>query len=294
MAFFRRGKKTDKKDDGASEGEPSDADSGTIDPDAGSPQRVGVVSGVLSSARAGDGETLFADIVERRFGPTAAGHSDSSSLPPRYESGREDGRADSFEDEVDRASDDPVVEDSATDARESYAEVPTARRDHLRAVEPLFSDHPAAPDLEVDPMANIGRATTITGNIVAEEDLEIQGTIEGSIRLVDHQLTVGNDGSVKANVEANVVMVYGRVTGNVVATEMVEVEKGGIVGGDIKAPRIIMHDGAIVVGGLDMSAALPKGAGSLDATEGYDVIAEPVHLKPVEARDADFLEGEEV
>ena len=141
-------------------------------------------------------------------------------------------------------------------------------------------------------MAHIGRATTITGNIVAEEDLEIQGTIEGGVRLVDHQLTVGNDGDVKANVEANVVMVYGRITGNVVATEVVEVEKGGIVGGDIKAPRIIMHDGAIVVGGLDMSAALPKGSASLEAI-GNDPLEEAPQLKSVESGHVELLDHED-
>lgn len=138
----------------------------------------------------------------------------------------------------------------------------------IRDVTPLFSNQPAAPELEVDPMATIGRQTTITGNIVAEEDLEIHGTIEGSVRLSNHQVTVGPEGQVKASVDAECVTVYGRITGDVVSNDVVEVHKGGIVGGDIRAPRIIMHDGAIVVGGLDMSAALPNA--SLDATRDAD------------------------
>ena len=116
-------------------------------------------------------------------------------------------------------------------------------------------------------MAHIGRATTITGNIVADEDLEIQGVVEGSVRLANHQVTIGAEGHVKASVDAEIVMVYGRITGDVIASDLVEIEKGGIVGGDIRAPRIVMHDGAIVVGALDMSAALPNGGANFEGPE---------------------------
>ena len=128
-------------------------------------------------------------------------------------------------------------------------------------------------------MAHIGRATTITGNIVADEDLEIQGTVEGSVRLANHQVTIGAEGHVKASVDAEIVMVYGRITGDVVSSDLVEIQKGGIVGGDIRAPRIVMHDGAIVVGALDMSAALPNGGANFEAPEE----PEPTrpHLAPV-------------
>ena len=105
-------------------------------------------------------------------------------------------------------------------------------------------------------MARVGHATTVTGRIVAEEDLEIQGTVEGSIRLASHRLTVGSDGSVKANVEAQTVLVRGRISGDVVASEWVEIMAGGLIGGDVKSPRVILHDGGVVVGALDMSASL--------------------------------------
>ncbi len=122
----------------------------------------------------------------------------------------------------------------------------------------LLEEESDSLNLEIDPMAHIGNATTITGNIVAEEDLEIQGTIEGSVELGAHRLTVGREGVVNASVEARVVEVVGQITGNVVASECVEIKAGGLVGGDIRAPRVIMNDGAIVVGSLDMSAALTK------------------------------------
>ena len=105
---------------------------------------------------------------------------------------------------------------------------------------------------------SVGSATTFTGKIVADEDLEVLGTVEGTIHLDQHHLTIGVGGVVQADVEANSVLVIGRVTGNVCATDVIEVRSGGYVGGDVAAPRIIMADGAIVIGSLDMKAALPK------------------------------------
>jgi len=299
MAFFRRGK-TSKKGggDGSNEDAP-DRDPSACDPDETSSRRMGVVSGVLTTPAAVEGETPFGDIVARRFGPPSLDGSESPRLPPRYESTADEKTA---VDSSRPADDSPAAENlSVTDASPAtdasqFADAPRhpPRRDHLRAVDPLFCDPPATPQLEVDSMAHIGRATTITGNIVAEEDLEIRGTIEGSVRLADHQLTVGNDGHVKASVEANIVMVYGKIMGDVVASDLVEIEKGGVVGGDIKAPRVIMHDGAIVVGGLDMSASLPSSADLYAASDLLDELPERPNLTSVASTDFDVLWREDV
>lgn len=249
MGLFKRGKKRKRKFGGDSTGG-TDA-TPHVSPEAPfaetSPQKVGVVSGVLSTtAENGEsGSSLFGDVVSRRFGP----NDDEGAvrgLPPRYEA-------------------EPTNEETPGEDGKAGSTSDPRVRDHLHAVAPLFPDHPATPDLEVDPVAHVGRATTITGNIVADEDLEIQGVVEGSVRLANHQVTVGAEGHVKASVDAETVMVYGRITGDVVASDVVEIEKGGIVGGDIRASRIVMHDGAIVVGSLDMSAALPNGRSNFEA-----------------------------
>ena len=272
MAFWKRGSKKKSKRGGAGESPESRQAVSSSEPDGTafetSPQRVGVVSGVLSTtAESGaSSDSLFGDVVSRRFAPASGsrraedGENDvfENRLPPRYATEALSGN--------DEMADAPGSDES------------NRSRGHLRAAEPLFPDHPATPELEVDLMAHIGRATTITGNIVAEEDLEIQGTIEGSVRLPNHQVTIGAEGHVKASVEAQIVMVYGKITGDVVASDLVELEKGGIVGGDIKAPRIIMHDGAIVVGGIDMSASLPNGNGAYEPTKRAP---ERPHLAPV-------------
>lgn len=276
MGFFKRGGKGRKgegdgtgasggEDDSASEANAS-AGSDAAEGRESSPQRVGVVSGVLSTPATGgaNDDTLFGDVVARRFGPAAT---------------RDDGET-VIEDE---AASTRALPPRRADAREASApngpdeRDTTTGRDGLRVVEPLFPDQPSLDDepaLEVDSMAHIGRATTITGNIVSEEDLEIQGTVEGSVRLSNHQVTIGAEGHVKASVDAEVVMVYGKVTGDIVASDLVEIEKGGIVGGDVKAPRIVMHDGAIVVGRLDMSAALPNGGGQYEPSAEHDADAE--------------------
>ncbi|MGB0620362.1 MAG: bactofilin family protein [Myxococcota bacterium] len=245
MGLFKRRKK--KKSKVGGESKESSPKLPTEPPVETSPQKVGIVSGVLStSAETGTtGTSAFGDIVSRRYGPMDE-EGKGDTLPPC--------------DEVESMND-----ETPTEASEE-----PARGDHLRAVEPLFPDHPATPELEVDPMAHIGRATTITGNIVADEDLEIQGTVEGSVRLANHQVTIGAEGHVKASVDAEIVMIYGRITGDVVSSDLVEIQKGGIVGGDIRAPRIVMHDGAIVVGALDMSAALPNGGGNYEPPEEPD------------------------
>ncbi|MCR9094823.1 MAG: polymer-forming cytoskeletal protein [bacterium] len=270
MGLFKRG----KKDKGKSGGDSRDAtptDPAEAETAESSPQKVGVVSGVLSTtAETGEGErSLFGDVVSRRFGPNDD-EGDGVTRPPRPEA-------------------ESMNEDTPPEDEQREAPGEPASRDHLRAVEPLFPDHPATPDLEVDPMAHIGRATTITGNIVADEDLEIQGVVEGSVRLANHQVTIGAEGHVKASVDAETVMVYGRITGDVIASDLVEIEKGGIVGGDIRAPRIVMHDGAIVVGALDMSAALPNGGANFeapDAPEPAESLRPVVSwVKPVEESD---------
>jgi hypothetical protein len=68
-------------------------------------------------------------------------------------------------------------------------------------------------------MANIGKSITIKGDLSGNEDLVIEGTVEGRVDLPDNQLTVGANGSVRAEVHAKAVIVVGKVTGNVRGTE---------------------------------------------------------------------------
>lgn len=124
--------------------------------------------------------------------------------------------------------------------------------------EPVLSPpRPAAP-LEVAPSsspgqrATIGTSITIRGDVTGDEDLLIQGRVEGSVDLKQHAVTIGREGQVKADVTGRVIAVDGRVEGNLKADEQVILRASAVVQGDIVAPRVVLEDGARFRGGVDM------------------------------------------
>ena len=126
------------------------------------------------------------------------------------------------------------------------------------------SAKPLYPEIDVDfslgevarKLASVlGPASKVAGDLVADENLEIQGLVEGSVRARRSRVTVAREGLVQSRIEARSVRVQGTVRGNVSAEDWVEVKAGGVIRGDVRAPRVILHDGAIVTGRLDMSGA---------------------------------------
>ena len=101
-------------------------------------------------------------------------------------------------------------------------------------------------------LANIGKSITIKGDLTGNEDLVIDGNIEGRIDLPNNQLTIGPEGKIKADVHAKSTVVVGHVTGNVSATERIEVQASGIVDGDVRAPRLVVQEGAVLNGAVEM------------------------------------------
>lgn len=106
--------------------------------------------------------------------------------------------------------------------------------------------------------ATIGKNVTITGQIYSREDLFVDGEVEGSIELAESKLTIGPNGKVKAGVHAREVIIIGAVEGNVEATEKVEIRKDGRLKGDIKTSRIVIEDGAVFKGAIDIVKSEPK------------------------------------
>jgi cytoskeletal protein CcmA (bactofilin family) len=99
---------------------------------------------------------------------------------------------------------------------------------------------------------NIGKSVVIKGELNGSEDLTIEGQVEGTIQLRDHVLTIGANGRIKAQVFAKAVIVLGEVTGNVTASEKVDIRDNGSVDGDIVSPRVAIAEGAHFRGSVDM------------------------------------------
>lgn len=106
-------------------------------------------------------------------------------------------------------------------------------------------------------MANIGKSISIKGDLTGSEDVVVEGKVEGKIELPQNELTIGADGNVHADVHAKNVMVIGRVAGNVSASERVEIQTSGIVEGDVRAPKLVVQEGAVVNGSIQMEGGKP-------------------------------------
>jgi cytoskeletal protein CcmA (bactofilin family) len=107
---------------------------------------------------------------------------------------------------------------------------------------------------------NIGKSVVIKGELSGSEDLTIEGNVEGKIELRDNILTIGPNGKIRAEVFAKSVVVLGEVSGNVTASEKVDIRDNGSVDGDIISPRVAIAEGAHFRGSVDMQRAGVKPA----------------------------------
>jgi cytoskeletal protein CcmA (bactofilin family) len=106
--------------------------------------------------------------------------------------------------------------------------------------------------------SNIGRTVTIKGDIQSDEDLQIEGQMEGRLDLGQHRLTIAPSGQVQASIVARDVDVHGVVKGNVLAAERVILRKDSKLIGDLKMASVVIEDGAYFKGSVDITQ--PRGA----------------------------------
>ena len=125
---------------------------------------------------------------------------------------------------------------------------------------------------------NIGKSVVIKGELNGSEDLTIEGHVEGTIQLRENVLTIGPNGKIKAQVFAKAVIVLGEVTGNVTASDKVDIRDNGSVDGDIVAPRVAIAEGAHFRGSVDMQ----RKGGPKDAAKP----AQPQTAQPAAAQTA--------
>jgi cytoskeletal protein CcmA (bactofilin family) len=127
---------------------------------------------------------------------------------------------------------------------------------------------------------NIGKSVVIKGELSGSEDLTIEGNVEGRIELKENILTIGPNGKIRAEVFAKSVIVLGEVSGNVTASEKVDIRDNGSVDGDITSPRVAIAEGAHFRGSVDMQrsgakavAAAATGAGTPKAANAPAAVA---------------------
>ncbi|MEE8316550.1 MAG: polymer-forming cytoskeletal protein [Syntrophobacteria bacterium] len=100
--------------------------------------------------------------------------------------------------------------------------------------------------------AIIGPSISIKGTLAGEEDLIIQGQVEGKIDLKRNNVTVGKNGRIKADIYGKVISIEGEVEGNLFGEEKIVLRQSGVVGGNMTAPRVNLEDGARFKGSIDM------------------------------------------
>jgi cytoskeletal protein CcmA (bactofilin family) len=130
----------------------------------------------------------------------------------------------------------------------SPAHIPAPEiKKEFRPMEPMKS----ADNFRAD-VAHIGKSVLVKGELSGSEDLYLDGEVEGSIDLQEHNLTIGPHGRVRANVKAKDVIVHGKVDGNINGTERVELKRSAVLVGDISTQRIVIEDGAFFKGAIDI------------------------------------------
>jgi cytoskeletal protein CcmA (bactofilin family) len=110
------------------------------------------------------------------------------------------------------------------------------------------------------PPARLGPSVTIRGDLTGEEDLLVEGQLQGEVVVRQHSVTVGRSGRVEADVYGKRVVVEGEVTGNLYGVEEVVIRQAGSVKGSAVSPRVTIESGASFRGQIDMQSESVKQA----------------------------------
>jgi len=114
--------------------------------------------------------------------------------------------------------------------------------------------------------AIIGSSLVVKGDVSGDEDLVIQGNVEGKVVLRNNSITVGKNGQVKADLYGKTISVEGTVHGNLFGDDKIIVRQSGTVHGNLQAPRVTLEDGAKFKGAIDMESRPESKSSSGGAT----------------------------
>ncbi len=112
--------------------------------------------------------------------------------------------------------------------------------------------------------AVIGSSIHIEGTITGDEDMIIDGRVDGSVLVQNATVTIAKSGMVRADVQAKIIKVEGEVRGELRGTESVEISPSGTVIGDIRSPRVMLQDGCQFKGLVDMDYKDSGSSASVD------------------------------
>jgi cytoskeletal protein CcmA (bactofilin family) len=106
-------------------------------------------------------------------------------------------------------------------------------------------------------VSSVATDLRIKGQISGNEDLVVDGIVNGPIQLAAGSLTVGEKGNVTGDIAAREVVIHGSVTGNLQVSDRVEIKTSGSLVGDVETARIIINDGAHFKGSIEIGAKKP-------------------------------------
>jgi len=161
----------------------------------------------------------------------------------------------------------PRKETAMFDRNKKGPSTATPATSHQPATSPAAEARPAATAGPVTPSANqrretavIGASIQIDGHLRGQEDLIIEGEVNGTVNLASHTLTIGNQAKIKANVFAHTVFVDGTMEGDLYGAEQVLIRKTARMKGNITSPRVSLEDGASFKGSIEMDPDAVKAA----------------------------------
>jgi len=138
--------------------------------------------------------------------------------------------------------------------KDTQSEVPGSAPSQPSRIPGTPLDAPGARpnNLTTRSLAVLGATITVKGQISGDEDLQIDGKVDGPISLQGHRLTVGRTAQLNSEASAREVVVYGKAVGNLNASDRVDIKKDGEVIGDITTARISIEDGAYFKGRIEI------------------------------------------
>jgi cytoskeletal protein CcmA (bactofilin family) len=111
----------------------------------------------------------------------------------------------------------------------------------------------------------LGASIEVKGRISGDEDLQIDGKVEGPVSLQNHRLIVGRSAQLNSEISAREIVIHGKVTGNLNARDRVEINKDASVMGDLHTSRIMIEDGAYFKGTIEIKRTSGSASSSSDA-----------------------------